>query len=73
MQVRKNYLAVMIGLLLLPFAMQAQQKANIAPLINKATKEYTSLRYVSTIQLLTQALKKDPDRSSCQRNDGQQL
>lgn len=61
MQIRKNYLAVMIGLLLLPFAMQAQQKANIAPLINKATKEYTSLRYVSTIQLLTQALKKDPD------------
>lgn len=61
MQIRKNYLAVMIGLFLLPFTMQAQQKSNIAPFINKATKEYTSLRYVSTIQILTQALKKDPE------------
>lgn len=60
MQIRKSYLAVVMGLWLFPAALQAQQKVNINPLINKATKEYQSLRYVSTIKLLEQALKKDP-------------
>ena len=58
MQIRKNCIAVVIGLLLFPLAIQAQQKNNTA-LLKRASKEYASLRYVSAIVLLQEALKKD--------------
>lgn len=58
MQIRKNCIAVVIGVLLFPIVIQAQQNKNTA-LIKRAEKEYNSLRYVSTIVLLQEALKKD--------------
>ncbi len=58
MQIRKKCIAVVIGLLLFPLVMQAQQNKTTT-LIRKANKEYNSLRYLSTIKLLQQALTKD--------------
>ncbi len=58
MQIRKNCIAVVICYLLLPVVLHAQQNKNSA-LIKRADKEYNSLRYVSTIALLKEALKKD--------------
>ncbi len=63
MQIRKNCIAVVICYLLLPVVLHAQQTKNTA-LIKRADKEYNSLRYVSTIALLKEALKKDTLQTS---------
>ena len=54
---RKNCIAIVVGLLLFPLVMQAQQKSK--GLLKRASKEYYGLRYAATIAILQEAVKKD--------------
>ncbi len=62
MQYKLIRLFSLMCLLLLPFLMQAQDVSNRSSLFRQASKEYTSLKYVSAIRLLERILKAEPDQ-----------